>query len=105
MTIEGKKKKEENAVAFKYLEGKICNFNNDIATITNYLQNQIESLRVEVTENDSKVNDEEKPKIKCITGFCRMKENCPGLHKTLTICEIHKSGINCELILQQRILL
>ena len=94
-----KKKKEENAASIQILEDKICTIDNDIATMTTKLQNQLERITVEVKENDSKVNDKKELKIKCKffnSGFCRRKENCPFVHKTLDVCNVHENGIKCE---------
>jgi hypothetical protein len=90
-----KKKKEENEELIKSLEEKICTIDKDIATMTTNLQNKFERLRIEV----AKVKYENKLKVKCKffnIGFCRMKENCPFLHKSLDMCDFYKNGTNCQ---------
>lgn len=70
------------------MEDKIFTIDNDIATMTTKLQNQLERITIEVKENDSKVNDKKELKIKCKffnSGFCRRKENCPFVHNTLDV--------------------
>ena len=94
-----KKKKEENKESIKMLDERISIIDQDIKAMTTNLQNQLESLKDEVTENDVRENEEGKGQVKCKyfnSGFCRMQENCIFSHKSLKICDAHKNGIKCR---------
>ena len=94
-----KKKKEENKESIKMLHERISIIDQDIKAMTTNLQNQLKSLKDEVTENDVRENEEGKGQVKCKyfnSGFCRMQENCIFSHKSLKICDAHKNGIKCR---------